>query len=187
MVEAKYDGIERCCFTGYRPAKFPFSLSSESEEYKKLENALIEELLSLIESGCHTFYSGMAMGFDIIAAELVLMLKAAYRYSDIKLVCVLPFENQGESFTNYWQKRFNAVLERCDKKVILSDEYFSGCYQKRNIYMVENSDCVLTWYDGKPGGTRNTLEYALSKKRYVINTFNNSVEGFGVQTYFDFI
>ena len=53
--------------------------------------------------------------------------------------------------------------------------------------MVENSDYVLTWYDGKPGGTRNTLEYALSKKRYVINTCNNVSESFGIQTFFDMI
>ena len=187
MTEKKYGGIEKCCFTGYRPAKFPFSLSIEDEDYKKFENSLIEELLSLISSGCHTFYSGMAMGFDIISAEVVLMLKAAYKRDDIKLVCVLPFTNQADTYTNYWKRRFIAVLEKCDQKIILSDNYFSGCYQKRNIYMVENSDCVLTWFDGKSGGTKNTLDYAISKQRYVINTCNNTSESFGIQTFFDII
>lgn len=185
MPENVYNGIEKCCFTGYRPAKFPFSLNKEDSQYKKFENSLIEELLSLIESGCHTFFTGMAMGFDIIAAELVLMLKNAYRFDNIKLICVLPFSSQGESFTGFWKNRFYSVLEKCDGQVVLSDEYFSGCYQKRNEYMVENSDCVLTWYDGKAGGTRNTIDYALLKKRYVINTYDKNIEGFAVQTYFD--
>ena len=47
----------------------------ENEEYKAFENALIEQLLELAKQGCTEFYSGMAMGFDIIAAETVLFLK----------------------------------------------------------------------------------------------------------------
>ncbi len=187
MSSVEYEGIKKCCFTGYRPAKFPFSLSREDPEYKKFENALVEEVLRLIDNGCHTFYSGMAMGFDIIAAEVVLMLKNAYSFSDIKLICVLPFSAQGESFTLFWKKRFYNTLENSAQKIVLSQEYFPGCYQKRNIYMVDNSDCVLTWYDGKPGGTRNTLDYALSKKRYVINTCEKIEDDFGVQTFFDVI
>ena len=35
--------------------------------------------------------------------------------------------------------------------------------------MVDNSDYVVTWYDGKQGGTRNTLNYAQKKKRYIVN------------------
>lgn len=182
-----YEGIEKCCFTGYRPAKFPFSLNRDDSRYKKFENTLIEELLRLIDSGCTTFISGMAMGFDIIAAETVLMLKKAYNTDDIKLICVLPFPNQSDGYTTYWKNRYNNVLEQCDKKVILSDDYFQGCYQKRNIFMVDNSDCVLTWYDGKAGGTRNTIDYAISKKRYVINTCKEQAENFAIQTFFDVI
>ncbi len=182
-----YEGVKRCCFTGYRPAKFPFSLNREDEDYKKFENALVEEILSLVGSGCRIFYSGMAMGFDIIAAELVLMLKRAYGYSDIKLICVLPFLDQGESFTSFWKKRFYSVLDLCDEKIVLADEYFSGCYQNRNVYMVNNSDAVLTWYDGKPGGTRNTLEYAAKTQKYIINTCNKTNGSFAVQTIFEII
>ena len=54
-------------------------MDRENEEYKRFENALIEEILKLINDGCRTFYSGMAMGFDIIAAETVLFLKNAYK------------------------------------------------------------------------------------------------------------
>ncbi len=187
MPLTKYEGIKSCCFTGYRPAKFPFSLCGEEQKYKKFEHALVEELLELIGSGCRTFYSGMAMGFDIIAAEIVLMLKKIYGFEDIVLVCVLPFEKQAESFTSFWKDRFYAVLEQCDRKLILSEEYFTGCYQKRNTFMVDNSDCVLTWYDGKPGGTRGTLEYASKRHKHIINTCNTANESFSIQTFFEII
>lgn len=181
-----YDGLKKCCFTGYRPSKMPFNLFDGNGEYKEFENALTEELLRLIANGCRIFYSGMAMGFDIIAAETVLILKSAYGYQDIKLCCVLPFENQVESFSGIWQKRYYSILKKCDSKLTLSEEYFSGCYQKRNIYMVDNSDCVLTWFDGKSGGTRNTIEYAVSRKKYVINLFKKESENLALQTFLDF-
>ena len=64
---------------------------------------------------------------------------------------------------------------------MLSKEYHAGCYQNRNKFMVDSSDYVVTWYDGKQGGTRNTLNYAQKKKRYIVNVnteyfkeFNNS-------------
>ena len=179
------DGILKCCFTGYRPSKFPFSMDREDAEYKKFENSLIEEMLSLINQDCYVFYTGMAMGFDIIAAEIVLLLKKAYPDFPIRLVCVVPFEGQGDSFTAYWKERYYNVINNCDEKVIISDRYFSGCYQKRNVFMVDNSDCVLTWYDGKPGGTRNTLDYAASKGRFIINANKSGSDNFAVQERFE--
>ena len=35
--------------------------------------------------------------------------------------------------------------------------------------MVDNSDYVVTWFDGKHGGTENTLKYAAKKRRHIIN------------------
>ena len=162
-------------------------MDRENEEYKRFENALIEEILKLINDGCRTFYSGMAMGFDIIAAETVLFLKNAYKDINIELVCVLPFEGQSDSFSNIWRQRYYDVLENCDRKIILSDDYFAGCYQKRNEFMGDNCDYVLTWYDGKAGGTRNTIDYAAKKQRYIININKSDTETFAVQTEFELI
>ena len=128
----------------------------------------------------------MAMGFDIIAAETVLFLKNVYK-TPLKLVAVLPFAEQGESFTSYWKERYEKVLEQCDEKIILSENYFSGCYQKRNQYMVENSDYVLTWYDGKSGGTRNTIDYAAKKGRFILNVNKSGADNFAIQTTFELV
>ena len=170
----------KCCFTGYRPQKLPFK-SVESNEYKEFENSVIAQLLAVCNEGCRTFYTGMAMGFDILAAELVLLKKNAYDIP-LKLVCVIPFIGQENTFSDIWKQRYNRVLNACDEKIILSDKYYSGCYQNRNIYMVDNCDYVLTWFDGKPGGTMNTINYALKKQRYVFNAFRGETEGFAVQT-----
>ena len=171
-----------CCFTGYRPDKFPFQLNSENLEYQKFENALFEQILALAENGCRRFYCGMAMGFDLISAETVLAVKNAFS-QPLELVCVLPFKSQSYNFTCDWKRRFNEVLKKADKCVILAEKYFSGCYQQRNIFMVDNSDFVITWYDGKKGGTENTIRYALKKGRQVFN-INKTAENIGFQTEF---
>ncbi len=172
---------EKCCFTGYRPKKLPFKITdTETREYKKFENAVLEELLKICSLGVNTFYTGMAMGFDIFAAELVIAIKNAYK-TPVRLVCVLPFKEQGEDYPMEWKHRFDNILKNCDEKIVLAEEYSRGSYQKRNMFMVDNTDCVLTWYDGKKGGTRNTIDYALKKGRYIFNAYKEPVETIGFQ------
>ena len=35
-----------------------------------------------------------------------------------------------------------------------------SAYQKRNEWMVDHSSLVLAFYNGEPGGTANTIQYA---------------------------
>lgn len=162
-----------CCFTGYRPKKFPFSLTVKNPQYVAFENTLYEKMLELIEEeNCNVFYTGMAMGFDIVAAEAVILLKKAYKKRNIKLICVKPFLDHESGFFSPWKERYQNVIDNADEVVVLSGEYYSGCYQNRNRYMVDNSDFVMTWYDGQKGGTGNTIKYAQKKCRAVINLNN---------------
>ncbi len=163
-----------CCFTGYRPAKFPFSLSEKSREYTDFENLLIKEIFSAYGLGCRRFYSGMAMGFDIIAAEAVLDLKRIK--PDTMLCCAVPFKGQSSSYSSDWSTRYNNVLKLADEIVYVCDAYSRDSYFKRNKYMVDNSDMVITWFDGRSGGTANTVKYAKRIGRTVINLYRESGE-----------
>lgn len=158
-----------CCFTGYRPEKFPFKFNDNNVSYIEFENRLTKTIYELCENGCHTFYSGMAMGFDIVAAECVLLAREACSTASIKLVCALPFIEQSKAFTKEWQERYNNILSEADEVILTADKYYSGCYMRRNRFMVDNSDFVVTWFDGKSGGTKNTVDYAKRLGRTVIN------------------
>ena len=161
--------LKSCCFTGYRPSKMPFALNSGTAEYTNFENKLIDAVFSLPDEGCYTFYSGMAMGFDIIAAETVLLLKKAVKNTEIKLICAVPFPEQAEKFSPEWRERYNSILAQADEVITLSQSYHRGCFQKRNEFMVDNSDIVITWFDGQSGGTKNTLIYAKKKDKRIVN------------------
>jgi uncharacterized phage-like protein YoqJ len=149
-----------------------------------LKSRILKTLESLIDDDCKFFYSGMAMGFDILCAECVLELKK--KYNDIKLICAIPFKEHGNSLSQNWRKRFFEILNHCDEFSYISDEYNKQVYQIRNKFMVDNSDFVVCWYDGKLGGTRNTLKYAAKKHRVIININLNYLDEFSnVQTVMD--
>ena len=176
--------VKKCCFTGYRPEKLPFNINIKNKEYNDFENLIMKYILQLSDKGCGVFYTGMAMGFDILCAECVLLIRKIYKMP-LKLVCVIPFDSQSLYYSDYWKRRYDAILRECDEVKVLSDKYFKGCYQKRNIYMVDNSDYVLTWFDGKSGGTKNTIDYAIKQNRFVFNMNENANEDYFPQEVFE--
>ncbi len=178
------DGFKSCCFTGYRPQKFPFALEKDDIKYTEFENRLCDTVLSLCERGVFTFYTGMAMGFDIIAAETVLQIRESYNKGAIQIVAAIPFGGQASKFDDAWKKRYDAVLKSVDETVVLSDNYYRGCFWRRNEFMVDNSDVVVTWFDGKKGGTASTLCYAQKNEKEIINLYNGADLN-GEYIYFD--
>lgn len=176
-----------CCFTGYRPHKFPFAMNRQNPEYLKMENKLIDAVFSLPDEGCCTFYTGVAMGFDLIAAETVLLLRESSRKAAVRLICVVPFIGQAQSFDPEWKERYESVLRQADLVLTLSDHYFKGCYQKRNEYMVNRSNYIITWYDGQSGGTRNTLRYAEQQSCRIVNLNGCGVHDYTAADDFDLI
>lgn len=158
-----------CCFTGYRPHKFPFPFDGGDAQYLEMENRLTDAIFSLPQEGVIRFYTGAAMGFDLLAAETVLLCRQALGKGAVELICVIPFPEQAAAFPEEWKERYGRVLTAADRVITLSDAYARGCYQRRNEYMVDHSDLVVTWYDGQSGGTRNTLFYARRQNRRILN------------------
>lgn len=141
----------RVCFTGHRPEKL-----STSEEFIKQQ--LYNEIIKSIQDGFNVFISGMARGVDIWASEIVLQLKNdGY---PIKLICALPYDGFENNWSVYWQNKYNLILSRADLVRCISTHYSPDCFKSRNEWMVNHSSRVIAVYNGKSGGTRNTIYYA---------------------------
>lgn len=153
-------------FTGYRPEKFPFSINEKDADYIAFYNELYKTIESLATENS-VFLCGGAMGFDIIAGEIVLKIKE--KNPTIKLFMVLPFKKQESNFTPNWKARYDYLLKKCYNAIYVENDYKTGCYFKRNRYLVDNASTVVTYYNGKPGGTKYTVNYAEKKKRKIIN------------------
>ena len=158
-----------CCFTGYRLEKIGFDFNDSCPQYRQLLSRIATSTAEMIEKGCVRFYTGMAMGFDIIAAEHIALIKKLNH--SIKLIAVIPFKDQAKNWPKEWTARYFALLDECDEIITLEDEYRIWAYEQRNRYMVDHSQYVLTYYDGKKGGTANTVKYAIKKNREILNIF----------------
>lgn len=137
--------IKTCVFTGHRELASDFSKRKLKEEVKKL-----------IAQGVDTFLCGMAIGFDLLAAETVLSLKR--KNPQIKLVACIPCIGQEKYFSKADQKRYVAAVKKADEKVILSDSYFRGCMQVRDKYMADRGDVMLAYCKKKEGGAAYTAK-----------------------------
>ena len=47
---------------------------------------------------------------------------------------------------------------------VICPSYSMAAFQQRNEWMVDHSSRLIAIYNGSPGGTRNTIEYAKRKK-----------------------
>lgn len=131
---------------------------------------LIAAVAFACKSGITRFYCGMALGFDLMAAEVVLSLKD--QFPDIRLIAIVPFSGQSSRWAFSEQERYHRILAKTDKVVVLSGNYFRGCLLRRNDYMLSHSCGVIAYYDGKPqGGTSYTVRKAERMKMDVVNIY----------------
>lgn len=141
----------RCCFTGHRPDKLKIP-------EHKLAKLLEAEIKRAIDSSHTTFITGMAKGVDLIAAEIVLRLRR--RNSQLKLICALPYPSFGLHWGGGWTERFQRVLAQADLVRSICPAFSYASYQTRNEWMVRHSGLVIAVFNGEPGGTKNTLDFA---------------------------
>jgi len=157
MCEKK-DGVA-CCFTGHR--------SIPPEKYERLREILGVAVSELYDRGYRAFLSGGALGFDLLAAEVVLELQRVY--PDVRLIMALPCRNQHEKWGAVHRIRYEKILDRADERIFLCETYCTGCMHLRNKYLVDNSDVCIAFYRHRGGGTEYTVNYAREKEREIIN------------------
>ena len=137
---------------------------------KEVRKRLTAAVTFAYKSGMTRFYCGMALGFDLMAAEVVLSLKE--QFLDIRLIAVVPFSGQSDRWDSSEQERYHRIIAKTDMVVVLSGNYFRGCLLRRNDYMLSHSCGVIAYYDGKPqGGTFYTVRKAERMKMEVVNIY----------------
>lgn len=155
----------RISFTGYRPEKLPF-FGEDDPMCVDLKQRLSEQIEKLIDDGADEFYTGMALGVDIWAAEAVLEHKKTH--PKIKLVAAVPCPEQPNKWSTADRERYHAILGQCDKVLTISPSYTRDCMHKRNRALVELCDVLVAVYDGKKGGTQYTVDFAKSREKRVL-------------------
>ena len=148
------------CFTGHRPKGLPCGYNEEHSACLMIKKQLRRLIVGVMEKKNVTkFISGMALGTDMWASEIVLDLKD--EYPDITLEAAVPCRNQASSWNVKSKERYEKLLSLCDEVTVLQEKYTYDCMMKRNKYMVQKADCVIAVWNGKTSGTGKTIRYAV--------------------------
>ena len=140
-----------CCFTGHR--RIP------EQEMLWVRRRLREEILDLAQKGVDTFLTGGALGFDTLAAQEVLRMRAMGLPS-LKLVLALPYMNQEAQWSQRDAAVYRTLLRQADNVVYTSQEYHRGCLFQRNRYLVDHSAYCVCYLLQERTGTSYTAQYA---------------------------
>jgi len=150
---------QTCCFTGHR--KLP---------QNKIEKIILNlncEVENLIAQGVTDFISGGALGFDQLAASLIIAKKEMGK--KIRLIFALPCKNPDGFWTDEQRRLYHSILAEADEVIYVSEEYTHGCMKKRNRYMVDQSGYCICARLHPMSGTDQTVRYARQKGAQIIN------------------
>lgn len=154
-----YDTNITACFTGHR--------TYDSSRNHELEIAIRE----LYSESYRNFLCGMAIGFDIEAAEVALSLRKELH--GIRVVAVVPFEGMQNRFPTEWRQRYNTIIAAADDVITLAPKYSSEVYAVRNNYLVDHSTAVIAYFTGEKGGTAYTINRAVKGLLHIRNIYHN--------------
>ena len=145
--------MKAVALTGHRILKKNF-------DYFLLEN----KLKRLIDEGFSKFYCGMAMGFDLTCAGLLLRLKQRY---NIEIIACIPYKNQEEKYSYYDKLLYHDYLKKCDKVECFEEHFTKSCMFIRNRFMVDHCDLLFAYLYKQRGGTYYTVEYAKKREKKI--------------------
>lgn len=154
------DREHTACFTGHR------SVPPTGET--ALRRAIRAAVLTLSDRGVSLFLTGGALGFDMLAQQVLMEVKK--ERPDLRAVMVIPCTNQTARWPTGAREQYLRLVQSADGCICLQTEYTDGCMQRRNRFMVDHSAHCLAYYDGRrAGGTAGTVRYAQSNGLTVWN------------------
>lgn len=146
------------CFTGHR------DLRGQEKALTPLLDQVIE---ALYRRGYRRFFSGGAMGFDLLAAERMLHFRETH--PDVRLIMAIPCADQTAKWPAAECRRYERVLYHADETRVLAPHYYRGCMMVRNRHMVNRSSVCVCYLDKPKGGTVTTVAYAAAENLSILN------------------
>lgn len=148
-----------CFFTGHRIIS--------NEEKPDIAHMTERLCVRLIEKyGVSHFISGAAIGYDTLAANIILDLKK--RYPHILLHLYIPCRDQSKLWNRVCKAEWDKLMKYADeKKYIYDGNYIDGCMQMRNTEMVNDAYYGIAFCKRKACGTYSTIKKALRKERFI--------------------
>ena len=138
-----------CCFTGHRPGKLPWRYNEEDLRCVLLKARIADAVEAAYQEGFRHFLCGMALGCDLYFCECVLRLRQTH--PDVTVEAAVPCPSQADAWPPDQRRRYERLVAACDR------------------YMVDHAALLIAAFDGSPGGTRYTVEYAMRRGLEIVD------------------
>jgi uncharacterized phage-like protein YoqJ len=161
MQHIELDKHKTVAFTGHRRMNTDITL---------LKEELTQIIRQQYNNGYRAFITGGAVGFDLLAAEIVLELQQ--EFSDMQLLIAVPYAGHHIYFRNESMQRYTNIADKATTNIILSSYYYDGCFLRRNDYMLANCTLLIAYYDNSKhsdSGTGYTVRRAKANNIPIIN------------------
>ena len=163
----RYRGMTKqeqtCCLTGHRA----IPPGEEAKIMVRAENILLKLIR---EKNVRYFGVGGAVGFDMLASEILLDLRE-HREHQLKIVSVLPWPGWRETddWTDELRAREERILRASDKVVYVRDAFEKNVFLLRDRKLVDGSGYCVSYCNRLRTGTAYTVRYALDHGVKVFN------------------
>lgn len=104
---------------------------------------------------------GWHVGWIFVAGQIVLKLRQIN--PDLKLIAALPYPDCDTRWSASWRRQYAEVLKAANLVKCISPQYSMASFQKRDEWLVDQASRVIAVYDGVPGGTKNTIDFAVKR------------------------
>lgn len=155
-----------CAFTGHRTEKLPWGTDERDPRCALLKQQLADAVEAVYHAGVRHFLCGMATGCDMYFCEAVMALRAVH--GEVTIEAAIPWEGQSAGWSAPLRRRYDRLVTECDYYTLVCHSYTPDCLMRRNRYMVDNATVLIAAYSGQPGGTMNTLLYAMRQGLEII-------------------
>ncbi len=183
MMNSEKSGGERmedisriACFTGHRPRRDGLLFApGEARTERLAERAEDAIRLLCAQHGVRVFLCGMAMGFDLFAAQRLLDLKRRGEIpEEVALIAVLPYpQHAWDLKQERWRRTHREVLQCAQDQFVVSSQRGMDAFRRRNAFLVAHAMYVVAyWSHDIHSGTGQTVRMAQQQDRVLLNLYD---------------
>ena len=150
--------MTRIAVTGHRPDKLG---GYEATANFRIIRHHMCQLIMLFDNP--TLLSGGALGIDQLWIEAGIELGTPVE-------AILPFEGYSDKWPLFARRKYQDLLDKCSAVRYVSEPgYETWKLQKRNEWLVDDSDVLVAYWTGVASGTKNCIDYAKSQDSVIVS------------------
>ena len=160
----------RCAVIGQHPLRFPWGFDEEDDGCRRMKLEMAQRIMELRQRGVTEFQVACDPGVGLYAAEIINILRE--KDKSLRLVCVIPHEEQATKWAPYLRERYFDVLEKCTYISAVCEVGAPDAQLQAYKKIIDLADVVLAVYDRDtpPAGSAEdrALAYAEGQRKSLL-------------------